>query len=64
MRFDSEFWRAELGDQAAKCLKGENGPSAKSIVSGRAFRALREVRSEEFRRRFGKKLPWSKEGNQ
>lgn len=58
--FDSELWRVELGDQATRCMKGENGPKGAGIVAGRAYRGRRFAQMERFRRVYGQKLPWGR----
>lgn len=57
--FDSELHRLELGDRAAGCMKGENGPAGANIVAGRAYRGVVSLRREQLRRDYGKKLPWA-----
>lgn len=64
--FDSESWRAEVGERAAKGLKGENHVGdlgeRMSRVAGRAYRGLYESRRQaswsEWKTRHGKWSPW------
>lgn len=59
-----ELDRIELGEQPARCLKGENGypsPERERLVAGRAYKAhepLRlRLRHEAFARQWGTHLP-------
>lgn len=58
--FDSECWRVELGEQAAKCLKGENGSEGSRIIAGRAARGLREAWRLRFLETYGGTTAWGK----